>query len=429
MTTEKLKLSFQWDIEDYIDCDLIYDESFESPRFYTTDPIFKSDWKLRLHPHSLNIDHPSLQLIRYDAGPKLNITFKISVLNKYGTPIDTVNCPDLFGSSEVFRLANHAEVHRLFIENYTKKFLHDHKLSILCEIEMCPGGPGSTNTSPIETPWDLSELERFECKVSAENHMQMYGLTQIIAKKNSPVQVPWIADVYIPCGEIILRFEANKYKMRLIDEDHPEIQKVYVSVAINSHFDICCQISRDWVDIGRYCKTEVAMISSRCMIATISDAYSRKVPKIIPDFKNAFFNPKFGDTSIEVDGKTLRVHEEILCERSQVFAAMFSQEWLEKSTQIVKIKEFDFQTILTVMEYLYTNVDEWQGAVDPVKLLEAAAMYELEHLKNKCEQRLCCTLTKDNVFNRLQLSDMYGLTLLKSAVLVYSNDRRHLTIN
>lgn len=44
------KLSFQWDIKNSHDCDLVPNEFFDSPRFFTSDSVLKSDWKLRLYP-------------------------------------------------------------------------------------------------------------------------------------------------------------------------------------------------------------------------------------------------------------------------------------------------------------------------------------------------------------------------------------------
>lgn len=99
------KLSFQWDIKNFDDCDLDFDEFFESPRFSTSDPAFMSDWKLRLYPAGLTVlteaddgtqkeekqENLSLLLRKLDSGPDFHIRFSISILNRNLSRILTTN--------------------------------------------------------------------------------------------------------------------------------------------------------------------------------------------------------------------------------------------------------------------------------------------------------------------------------------------------
>lgn len=75
-----------------------------------------------------------------------------------------------------------------------------------------------------------------------------------------------------------------------------------------------------------------------------------------------------------------------------------------------------------MMEFIYFGgSDDYfeENAADPAELLKAADMYQLDDLKNKCEQRLCRILENDNVFGLLVLAENYDLTNLKSEVLAF----------
>lgn len=140
------------------------------------------------------------------------------------------------------------------------------------------------------------------------------------------------------------------------------------------------------------------------------------------DYRRMFLKPDFGDTSIAVDGKTLRVHKDILSERCPVFAEIFSQL---QSTQIVTIRDFDFKTILAMIEFIYYNGgDDFyaEDAVDPVELLKAAHKYQLYHLKNKCVQRLCTIMNKNNIDSYMELADTYGLPILKNEAYAFKTN-------
>lgn len=122
--------------------------------------------------------------------------------------------------------------------------------------------------------------------------------------------------------------------------------------------------------------------------------------KMHSDYRSMFLQYNFVDTLIVVDGKTTRVHMDILSSRCTVFAAMFNREWREQATQTVTIQDFDYKTILAMIEFIYyggSEDDYDEEAADPVKLLKAANMYQLHHLKKKCEERLCHSIHASNV--------------------------------
>lgn len=98
------KLSFQWDIKNFDDCDLVSNEFFDSPRFFTADPTLKSEWKLRLYPAGFKVQTQQngeqieeksknlfLFLLRLDSGSSFHTHHSISFLNRNGSQIITKN--------------------------------------------------------------------------------------------------------------------------------------------------------------------------------------------------------------------------------------------------------------------------------------------------------------------------------------------------
>lgn len=130
-------------------------------------------------------------------------------------------------------------------------------------------------------------------------------------------------------------------------------------------------------------------IITRCMVESIPTAFPNAIIPGIQgmqsDFRNMFLQSEFGDVSIFVANKTLRVHKDILIMRCPVFAAMFSQEWREKTTQTVTINGFDYKTILAMIEFIYyggadDDANHNEEEADPAELLKAAHMYQLNVL-------------------------------------------------
>lgn len=132
--------------------------------------------------------------------------------------------------------------------------------------------------------------------------------------------------------------------------------------------------------------------------------------------------PYFGHISIDVDGQIVRAHKDILSCHSPVFATMFSAAWFAEGTRVINIHNFDFETILSMVEYIYFgDKDEYQKPMDATELIKAADMYQLAILKSKCEQWLCSSLNKNNVVGRLALSNTYDLSQLKIEALSFPN--------
>lgn len=422
------KISFQWDITNFDHCDHIINEFFESPQFFTKDLKFKSIWKLRLYPAGFMLEgnnktikkitnNISLLLLRADSeGSTFCTKHSISFLNRNGERIKTERSADLCeyakmteSNKAMLKAANIIE-----IKNYTQRLLDDGVLSLLCELEIYdPNKPDSA---------------------VPEKHLKMHG-SSLVIRNDQHVDLNLIPghslNFYLPYGNSVVGltcyFSADTcdVSFRINDDALRNIKHVPITLIADT-MRTTWNLIRSAIPqhTGRCINSDSSLkISARCMVdSTPNDAspnYSlQSVNKIRSDYRNMLSTQyDFGDISIVVNNKVIRAHQDILRNRCSYFAAMFNQEWRESYTKTVNITHFDYKTILALIEFIYYggSYDEnEEGSADPVELLKAAHMYLMQDLKNKCEQRLCHSLDKDNVFKYFALSENYDLPKLNS---------------
>lgn len=436
-----LKLSFQWDIKNFDDCDLVFDEFFESPRFSTTDhPAFKSDWKLRLYPAGLTVlvesgdgtqkeerqEHLSLLLRKLDSGPDFHIKFSISILNRNLNRILSTNCLKARVTSKFTcpteKIKEATET--VEIDNYTERFLDDGTLSILCEIMMFE--------------------KHDDAKLEAIKHLQMRGISWVINNEDSTIDLQLTGRpqrFFLPYGKLVIHFEITKDPsgyicFHIIDKLYSElnVHGKFLYKTKTDNWKLSKNAGITYKSDG-YSEGQILRISTRCVVESFANALpsdlTPNIQKMQSDYRSMFMQPDFGDITIVVGKKNLRAHKDILSGRCPVFAAMFSQEWKEQKTQVVTIQDFDFETVLSMIEYIYFGgSDEYDDTVDIVDLLNAAKMYQLDHLKSKCEQHLITSLNKEDIFNLIAISDTYDLPkLMIEAVAFLMNGNQIMSYN
>ena len=102
---------------------------------------------------------------------------------------------------------------------------------------------------------------------------------------------------------------------------------------------------------------------------------------------------------------------------------MFQAERLEEKTKKLDLSHFDLDVVEQILLFIYTGkiskLEELDG-----ELLAAAAQYQLQMLKNKCEKSLCKSLRVDNCFKLLIRGDMYHADNIKSQCLQFIASNR-----
>ena len=100
---------------------------------------------------------------------------------------------------------------------------------------------------------------------------------------------------------------------------------------------------------------------------------------------------------------------------------MFQAEMKEKETKTVEIQDLEPDVMLEMLKFFYTgscNINEKNP--DPVNvmgILKAADKYQVDGLKNKCEEVMISILEPNNCLRILDCADMYGAQNLKTKAL------------
>ncbi|CAD6204172.1 GSCOCG00009899001-RA-CDS [Cotesia congregata] len=143
--------------------------------------------------------------------------------------------------------------------------------------------------------------------------------------------------------------------------------------------------------------------------------------KLGDDLKDLFIAKKRCDVIIHVGDQKFDVHKFILTARSCVFEAMFSYDMKENKKNEINIPDIDPEVFSKVIDYIYTDkVDELETFAE--ELLEASDKYQLQGLKEMCEDFLITTLTLGNAVRILILADRYNAKRLKKVAINYVAD-------
>ena len=128
---------------------------------------------------------------------------------------------------------------------------------------------------------------------------------------------------------------------------------------------------------------------------------------------------EFTDIKIQCEGQSFDCHMVILAARSPVFKAMFESNMKEKETKTVNLDDFKPNVIAEMLNFIYTGTVASHDTLGVIalELLRAADKYELDHMKNICEDSLCSTVEVTNCVEYLVFGDMYQTLRLKRRAL------------
>ena len=147
----------------------------------------------------------------------------------------------------------------------------------------------------------------------------------------------------------------------------------------------------------------------------------RKTDQIMKNFEQFFMSREMSDIQLKCGDKTFDAHQVVLSAWSPVFRGMFQAEMKEKETKTVEIQDLEPDVMLEMLKFFYTgscNINEKNP--DPVNvmgILKAADKYQVDGLKNKCEEVMISILEPNNCLRILDCADMYGAQNLKTKAL------------
>ncbi|XP_044010306.1 speckle-type POZ protein-like [Aphidius gifuensis] len=155
----------------------------------------------------------------------------------------------------------------------------------------------------------------------------------------------------------------------------------------------------------------ITMSKKRTNNSNVIPSFDAK-QQLCVDLEKLLLSEKSADVTIQVGQKSFRAIKGILAVRSPVFAAMFDHEqFKENEKNEVVIEDIDEDVFEEFLHCIYTgespNVDKM-----PMELLAVADRYQVDCLKNICEEIICGTIDFDNISSILVCSDRYNLKKL-----------------
>ena len=144
----------------------------------------------------------------------------------------------------------------------------------------------------------------------------------------------------------------------------------------------------------------------------------RGVEQVIEHLGKLFNDKEFSDVEIKCEGEVFNCHINILSTRSDVFRAMFQADMAENRTKKVTIKDMDPEVAREMLLFIYTgSVNENVSKEKARELLAAADRYQLDVLKNICEDHLCSKIQINNAVEHLVFGDLHHASKLRSRAL------------
>ncbi|CAL1271988.1 unnamed protein product [Larinioides sclopetarius] len=146
----------------------------------------------------------------------------------------------------------------------------------------------------------------------------------------------------------------------------------------------------------------------------------------LDDLKTVYNNQRLTDVELKTKTKSFLAHKLVLCARSSVFNAMFTNDMKEKITDFIQLDDLENDTVQQLLIFLYSDNFEnlhWGSAI---KLYYAGDKYAIERLKVLCSSYLIENLNTANASELLLLADTHNDSDLKKIVedfiLEYEND-------
>lgn len=151
----------------------------------------------------------------------------------------------------------------------------------------------------------------------------------------------------------------------------------------------------------------------------VSQATSSNANEVSEDFGKLLENKEFCDMEIVCGGEIFSCHQVIISARSPVFRAMFQAKMKESESRKVTIEDIKPEIMAEMLYFLYTGLVKKDVSKDSVvDLLVAADKYQMDTLKNICQDKLYSVLNAENAIEFIILGEMYRVPMLKDAALL-----------
>ena len=133
------------------------------------------------------------------------------------------------------------------------------------------------------------------------------------------------------------------------------------------------------------------------------------------DVRGLVSTPEFADFRFITKGKDdgqereIHCHKVMLISRSAYFQKLFQGGFRESiSTEIILDQDISYQTMLSIIEFIYTGDENILNGDNTVDILMASDRFDIDDLKQICEDIIEQNLDVENVCWILELADRYN---------------------
>ncbi|KAI1289402.1 Protein maternal effect lethal 26 [Halotydeus destructor] len=125
------------------------------------------------------------------------------------------------------------------------------------------------------------------------------------------------------------------------------------------------------------------------------------------------------DFEIRTNDGSLKVLKSILIIKWTYFSSMIHSKCSEYSNNIWLVDDFSYETMQSVIEFVYCDAITFEDKEHAMKRMEAGHHYLLDDLLSDCSKYLAAELCMENVLTMAVFSYMYGQNLLKEKCLIF----------
>ena len=147
--------------------------------------------------------------------------------------------------------------------------------------------------------------------------------------------------------------------------------------------------------------------------------------QVLSHLSNLLDTQSMADVTFVVKNEKIGAHSAIVVSASPVICAMLEEDkFKEGQTKTVQVEDIEPAVFKEMLRYLYTvKVCKLDAMTEPLFL--AADKYQIESLKNYCEQRLIKKLNVEAVVHYLVLAHLYNAPQLLEASLMLMETKKN----
>lgn len=392
-TKRTRKVTFLWKLQHFGDCLFEKEEIIESPCF----KVDRQSWKV---------------VMVMQEGDKASIYWQIDVQNDNTNEYSRDCLLAILNSRNERIRSNNANLRVNCDENTTDILDKDGTLVILVELYVELEGlyrPSEINKS-FTCSYVFGCLPQFVPEFpSGAQHKQKLKLQQ--------EEIEFTTEAYKEGDKrytaVEVKTAIKKFHMHCVILESSD-QFLFTDACLNKVLEIPSE-DKPFTIFPRYIIKEGPVTELHQEIVPINDAAEMlQMIQTSPDlqtYKKFFQNQTFADVIINVKGKTLYAHKIILAAHSSIFEKML--ECHTGAIQTINIDEHDYETIATLLEYMYNGKVNGLAPGIADKLLPASDAYGIGDLKTFCENILIKQITTEKATKLFMLAENAGAMNLR----------------